>query len=127
MTLFVENKPLDALTTDITANILDLNDAPHTLTWKNFKQVLNIENNEAVPLTITILGQGQVTAGTPNLGTVTLADVSNNVIIIAAGATATINLDEIAGYMGAIGNIVDITVSGSTVIGLGFVWLNDYS
>ncbi len=127
MTLLVENKPFNALTTDITANILDLNDGPHTFIWKGHKQVLNIENNEAVPLTITVLGQGELTTPTPGLGVVTLADVGNNSIVIATGATATINVDIINSYMGDTGNTVDITITGSTAPALAYVWLNEFS
>ena len=126
MTLFVANKPLAAVTTDITANILDLNDAPHTFVTTNFRQILWIENNEAVPLTITLLGQGVTTAECPGVGSVTLADVDNNIIVVAASATVAINIDRLASYMGAVGNTVDVTVAGSTAPSLGFAWLNEY-
>jgi len=126
MTSFVANKPLTAVTTDITANILDLNDAPHTFVTTNFRQILWIENNEAVPLTITLLGQGVTTAESPGVGTITLADVDNNIIVVAAGATVAIDIARLASYMGAVGNTVDVTVAGSTVGGLGFAWLNEY-
>ena len=126
MTLFVANKPLTAVTTDITANILDLNSGPHTFVTTNFRQILWIENNEAVPLTITLLGQGVTTAESPGVGTITLADVDNNIIVVAAAATVAIDIARLASYMGAVGNTVDVTVAGSTVGGLGFAWLNEY-
>lgn len=126
MALFVVNKPLAAVTTDITANILDLNDAPHTFVTTNFRQILWIENNEAVPLTITLLGQGVTTSDCPGVGTITLADVDNNIIVVAASATVAIDITRLASYMGAVGNTVDVTVSGSTGSALAFAWLNEY-
>lgn len=124
MALFTANKPLDAETTDITANILDLNAGPHTFAFKNFKQILTIENNEAVPLTINLLGDGVTSFDCGGVGAI---DVSGGKdIIVAAGKTVAINIPELNGYMGAVGNIVDVTITGSTVPGLGFAWLSEY-
>jgi len=127
MALFTVNKPLDAISTDISANILDLNAAPHTFVTTNFKQILWIENNEAVPLTITVLGQGVTVANCPGIGSVTLASISNNVIVVAAAATVAISVQLLSSYMGATGTTVDVTVAGSTAPSLAFAWLNDYS
>ncbi len=125
MTLLVANKPLDAETTNLTANILDLNAGPHTFTFKNFKQILNIENNEAVPLTINLLGQGVTSFECPGVGTI---DVSTGKdIVVAAGDIITINIPELNGYMGAPDNTVDLAITGSTAPSLAFCWLNEYS
>lgn len=127
MATFTPNKPLDSTTADITANILDLNAGPHDFVTKNFKQVLWVENNEAVPLTVTLLGTGVVDVQCPGLGTVTVADVDNNDIVIAAGTTVSINIQNLSSYMGAVDNTVDVTIAGSTAPALAFAWLNDYS
>lgn len=127
MSTFTSNKPLSAVTTDITANILDLNAGPHDFVNKNFKQVLWVENNEAVPLTITLLGSGVTAITSPGVGSFSVADVDNNDIVVAAGATVSININRLSSYMGDPGNTVDVTISGSTAGSLAFAWLNDYS
>lgn len=127
MTLFVENKPLDAISTDITANILDLDAGPHTFVTKNFKQILWIENNEVVPITVTVLGQGVTVANCPGVGPITLADVDNNDIVVAASATVAISVERLASYTGPAGTTVDVTTVGTTGPSLAFAWLNDYS
>ncbi len=127
MTLFVENKPLATVKTDITANILDLDAGPHTFVTKNFKQILWIENNEVVPITVTVLGLGVTVADCPGVGSITLADVDNNDIVVAASATVAISIERLASYMGAADTIVDVTTVGTTGADLAFAWLNDYS
>ena len=127
MALLVANKPFDAALTDITANILDLNAGPHSFTYTGYKQEIVVENNEAVPLTINLLGDGVSTYNCPGTGP---EDVSGGVdFVVAAGATATITPSRRSGYMvtaSATTNNVAITITGSTAPSLAFAWLNEY-
>ena len=124
MTLLVKNQPFTAALVNVTANILDLNAGPHALTFNKHSQELVIENNEAVPLTINLLGDGVTSFNCPGVGTV---DLSAGVdLVVPAGATATIYTAKVSEYCGATGNNTVLTVTGSTAPSLGYVWLNEY-
>jgi len=124
MAVFTVNKPLEAESTNLTANILDLNAGPHFFSFGGSRQTLTIENNEAVPLTINLLGDGVTTIECKGYGTI---DVSlGKDFVIAAGDTVVINTNPISGYLGIKGNNVAVTITGSTGASLGFAWLNEY-
>lgn len=121
---FVQNTPFTAEFTDITANILDLNDGPHSFVFTDYRQTLTIENNEAVPLTVNLHGDGVTTHTCPGVG---VEDVSaGKDFTVAIGATVIIEPKKISGYLGDSGNTVTVTVTGSTAAALGFAWLNSY-
>lgn len=124
MAEFTVNKPLLAEETNLTANILDLNDGPHSFAFAGLKQTLTIENNELVPLTINLLGDGQSTIECKGYGDI---DVSGGKdFVVAAGDTVVINTVKISGYLGAKNNNVTVTVTGSTAGALAFAWLSEY-
>lgn len=125
MTLLVANKPLAAQTTNITANILDINAGPHSLTFVGSKQVLTIENNEAVPITVNMLGDGVVSFNCPGLGPQNVS--AGKDIVIAAGDTEEILVSSFGGFMGDPGNNVALTFTGSTGTDLAFAWLSEYN
>jgi len=124
MAIFTANKPLLAEETNITSNILDLNAAPHEFAFSNPKQTLTIENNEAVSLTINLLGNGQTSINCVGYGAVSVS--AGKDYVIAAGDTVVINTSLISGYLGAKGNTVDVTVTGSTAGSLAFAWLSEW-
>lgn len=124
MATFVVNKPLANESTNITPNILDLNNAPHSFAFNDSKQTLTIENNEVGSITVNLLGDGQVTAECPGIGTVTVS--AGKDFIVAAGDTVIINTPRISGYLGAKGNNVVVAVTGSTAPALAFAWLSEY-
>jgi len=122
MATFVVNKPLDAETTNLTANILTLDTGPHAFKFKNFKQVMTILNRDVVPITVNYLGDGVTSAQCPGIGTINLGAGKDEVI--AAGDTVTVNIPRIGEYMGADGNNVVVTITGATVLSTAF--LNEY-
>ncbi len=124
MALLVSSKPLAASITNLTPNILDINAGPHALTFVDFKQVLNIENNEAVPITVNVLGDGVVAYNCPKYGTINVSAGLD--VVVPAGETHTLYTSTIAAYLGAAGNNVTLTFTGSTAPALAFVWLNEY-
>ncbi len=124
MATFTPNKPLTVEETNITANILDLNDAPHDFLFVTPRQTLTIENNEAVPLTINLLGDGQTSINCPGYGSVDVS--SGKDYVIAAGDTVIVSTSFISAYLGAKNNNVALTVTGSTAPALAFAWLNEY-
>lgn len=124
MATFVPNTPLTSEETNITANILDMNSAPHDFLFSNPRQTLTIENNEAVPLTVNLLGNGQTSIECAGYGTV---DVSGGKdYVIAAGDTVVINTNPISGYLGAKANTVVVAVTGSTGASLAFAWISEW-
>ncbi len=124
MTLLVPNKPLAVESDDLTANVLDMNDGPHALTFVDYKQVLYIRNGEAVSITATLLGDGVTTFTCPTYGEI---DVSaGKVITIAAGKTITVYTSKIAAYLGAAGTNVVITVANTTATDLAQCWLVEH-
>lgn len=124
MTTFVNNTPLTADLTDVTANVLDLNAGPHAFAYNNVKQVIVVTNNELVPLTVNLLGDGRTSFECPGYGTV---DVSGGKdFVIPAGAQATIYTAKIAQYLGASGNNVAMTITGSTAPALANAWIGTY-
>lgn len=124
MALLVANKPLSAEITNITPNILDLNDAPHSLTYIAHNQIVTIENNEAVPITVNFSGDGVTGHVCEGYGTI---DVSGGKdYTVAAGQTIDIYTTRIGAYLGAQGNTVAITVTGSTAADLAYIWLSEY-
>jgi hypothetical protein len=122
MALFDVNKPLTAETTVLST--LDLNAAPHALTFNNFKQTLTVANGEAVPLTINLLGDGVTTYTCPTYGDINVS--AGKDVVVAAGATEVINLPSIAAYLGASANNVAVTVTGSTAPSLAEAWVSEY-
>lgn len=122
MALLVVNKPLDAAETTMVK--LDLNAFPHTFTYNPYQQVLYIDNGEAVPLTINVLGDGVTTTKCEGYGDI---DVSLGLdIVVAAGDTETLYTRAREAYMGASGNVVAVTVAGSTGADLAFAWLVEH-
>ena len=101
MATFVTNKPLSADLTDITANGLDLNAGPHDFIFTNHRQVILVENGEAVPLTINLHGADVGIITCEGVGTEDLT--AGKDLVIAVGATATIYLKAIHRYLGASG------------------------
>ena len=112
MATFTVNKPLLAEETNLTPNILDLNAGPHAFAFNTPRQTLTIENNEAVPLTVNLLGDGQTTFVCNGYGDV---DVSGGKdFVIAAGDTVVISTIKISSYLGAKDNNVVVAITGST-------------
>lgn len=124
MALFTVNKPLTSGETNLTANILDLNAAPHAFVFKSTRQTLTIENNEAVPVTVNLLGDGQTSIQCPGYGTISVS--AGKDFVVAAGDTVVVNTNEISGYLGANGNNVVVAVTGSTGASLAFAWLSEW-
>lgn len=124
MTLLVANKPLSAESVNLTANILDLNLAPHSMTFSDYQQVLTIVNGEAVPITVNLLGDGVTDYKCPAYGDI---DVSGGKdFIVAAGDTVTLYTSTFKAFLGANGNSVAITVTSSTATDLASIWLSEY-
>ncbi len=124
MALFTVNKPLTSGETNLTANILDLNAAPHAFKFKSTRQTLTIENNEAVPITVNLLGDGQTSIQCPGYGAISVS--AGKDFVVAAGDTVVVNTNEISGYLGANGNNVVVAVTGSTGASLSFAWLSEW-
>ena len=124
MTTFVNNTPLTADLTDVTPNILDLNAGPHAFAYASGRQVIVVTNGEAVPLTINLLGDGQTDFECPGYGTVDVS--SGKDFVIPAGETATIYTAKISQYLGASGNNVAMTITGSTAPSLASAWISTY-
>ncbi len=123
MATFIAVKPLNSEETDITAASLDLNAGPHAFIFAK-RQTLTIQNGEAVPITVNILGDGQTTVDFPGYGEV---DVSlGKDFVVAAGDTVAVAMFYVSQYLGATGNNVAVTVSGSTAPALASAWLAEY-
>ena len=125
MTTFTQTTPLTAVQTDLTATILDLNSGPHDFLFAN-KQVMTIENNEAVPLTLTFVGMGATSFFCDGIGNI---DTSSGIpFTVAAGNTETIHFNDVRNYFngGKTGSTVTLTVTGSTAPALAFGWLSTF-
>lgn len=107
--------------TDQTNTVLkeDLNAAPHTLLWEA-NSYLVFENNEAVPLTINLLGDGVTTINCSGYGDVTVSAGFD--VVVAAGDTVVVSLNTVNAFLGAQKNNVTLTVTGSTAADLAFVY-----
>lgn len=122
MAALTVNKPFDEAETVLVKE--DLNSAPHTFTYNPYQQVLYIDNGEAVPLTINVLGDGVTTTKCEGYGDI---DVSLGLdVVVAAGDTETLYTRAREAYMGASGNVVTVTVTGSTAPALAFAWLVEH-
>lgn len=122
MALLVVNKPFDAAVTTLVKE--DLNSGTHTFTYNPHQQVLYVDNGEAAPLTINVLGDGVTTTKCEGYGDI---DVSLGLdVVVAAGDTETLYTRAREAYMGASGNVVTVTVTGSTGAGLAFAWLVEH-
>ena len=119
MAAFVANKPLDSETTNLTANILDLGAGPHSLTFRNYKQVLTIDNGDAGSITVNLLGDGVTSAQCPGIGIIDLS--AGKDFVVASGDTITVNIPRVGEYMGSDGNNVAVTISGATVLSTGYL------
>lgn len=97
----------------------DLNTAPHTLAWES-STFLVFENNELVPLTINLLGDGVTSVGFAGYGDVTVSGGFD--VIVPAGDTVTVPLNSVSKFLGAQNNNVTISVTGSTAADLAFVY-----
>ena len=123
MTLLVPNKPLAALDTNITANILDASAGPHALTFVGSKQVVTIANGDIVSITVNFLGDGVTTFNCPGIGP---QDVSaGDDIVVAAGDTVEYLVSAHNGFMGSDSNNVVLTITDATT--LSSIWLSEYN
>lgn len=124
MATLTANKPFDAAETTIVK--VDSNAGPHDFIYKDFQQVIYLQNDEAVPLTFNFLGDGVTTA--PCTGLPDPINVSAGFdVVVAAGDVATLFTQRAGGYMGAVGNSVAIAVTGSTAPALSFIWMVEHS
>lgn len=124
MANFVPNKPFSAETLNITANILNLHDGPHAFAYSGGQQVLTIRNKEAVTITVNLLGDGVTAHNCPGVGVI---DVSaGKDYAVAAGDTITVYTRRISGYLGAAGNNVVVTITGTTTADSAEAWLEEY-
>ncbi len=115
------NKPLDAAETTITK--LDLAAGPHSFTFVNHKQVLNIENGEVGTVTVNLLGDGVTVSNCPGLDPINLS--AGYDFVIPAGDTMTLYTTTRSEYLGANGNNVVATVTGA--VSAAFGWISETS
>jgi len=124
MATLTANKPLAQAETTLVK--VDSNAGPHDFAYKNYQQVIYLENDEAVPLTFNFLGDGVTTYTCPKFGEIT--DVAAGLdVVVPAGDTVTLFTQQREAYMGANGNSVTITVTGSTAADLSFIWMVEHS
>lgn len=113
-------KPLSAETTIVTKT--DLNTGPHDFIFNASRQVLYIQNDEAGVLTINLLGDGQTAVNCEGIGSIVVSAGKDT--IVANGVTTAVHTQRIGGYLGATGNNVVLTVTGSTT-GSSFAWITE--
>lgn len=113
MATFVINQPLSATAAESNIEKLDLSDAPHDFTFRNFEQVLYVENGEAsASVILTITGMNIAAFECPGFGSVD--PTGGYMMTVPAGMTDGLNLSRIYRYLGDDGNTVNVTVTGAT-------------
>ena len=123
MATLTANKPLAVAETTLVK--LDSNLGPHNFVYKSYQQVIYLQNDEAVPLTFNFLGDGVTTSACPGYGDINVSAGLD--VVVAAGDVVTLSAQQREAYMGASGNSVTITVTGSTTTDLSFIWLVEHN
>lgn len=123
MATLTPNKPFAAAETTLVK--VDSNSGPHDFVYKNFQQVVYLENDEAVPLTFNFLGDGVTSFTCPKYGDITVSAGLD--VVVAAGDTVTLYTQQREAYMGVNGNSVTITVTGSTAPNLSTIWMIEHN
>lgn len=113
---------LNRFSSDITAiSKLDLSDGPHDFSFGNDNRKLVIDNGESsASITVNLSGENVAVVDIPTLGNTDLSAGLD--VVVAAGETHVVDLNEVRSYLGQNGNTVDVTVTGATT-GNSFGWL----
>lgn len=121
MTAFTNNTAFTG--EQVTLSGLDLNDGPHNFTFNPQRQYLTVVNNDA-DLTLNFLGDGVTSFVCDDAGVIDASGGKD--YTVTSGDTDTIYTNKFAGYLGAAGNNVVVTITGSTGAGLAFAYLTRY-
>lgn len=113
MATFIINQPLQASAAESNIEKLDLSTGPHEFTFRNFEQVLYVENGESsASVILTITGTGIAAFECPGFGSVD--PTSGYMMTVPAGMTDGLNLSRIYRYLGEDGNTVNVSITGAT-------------